>query len=452
MSRAMMALVLAGLLLPAPAESQVTRATLVPVTVEGRVQVQFHADTGTGCQGTCGLAGTATWSPGRSALLSVYEEKHAGKVVLEGYLNFFGFQDSGPTTTAHVGRGAGAAALCSDIRRATVLSLEFSGGERTRLQAGLTNDEPDPYLAASLFETRCGGPLDRDVAAALPVVPIDLSSVLRGGAKVDLSGQRGFAGGGFAGSVHSTVKLALDRPLAPFRPLKPERPAPSRRGPRALGATYRVERVTGSVVTSFSGSTERLLCAPLDVCDASGTVRVAPLATSGMAEVVAFARSRRTSQRQLRAALGLGPGRRVRGIHTFGAASWLHDAGSIAGSFTSAGVSCSDTAPLQGGRLGFTFGPRRVFVSYGRTQPYGEDVFRTRCPGPAIADAAHDHPLAAGAVPLRAFGRRQVVIRLRGRKPFESGPYRGETTADLTVVLRRVKASRQPEGEGVFIG
>ena len=439
--------VMGGLLLPVPATAQEVRATLVDVTVEGRAEVRFRADSDTGCQGTCGLSGAATWSPGRNALLSVYEEKQAGKVVLEGYLILIEAEGSAPTTTAHVGRG-GPAAMCSDIRRTPVTSLEFSGGERTRLQARLTSEARDPSFGAPLFETRCGGPLDGDVAAALPPVPIDLASILRGGAKIDLSGERAFAAGGFAGTVHSTVKLQLGKPLVPFRPVDLNRLTRSPGGPRTLAATYRVERVAGSVTTNFSGSSERLLCAPLDVCGASGTVRVAPVATGGQATIVAFAGSSRTSYRQLRAALGLARGRRVHGIRVYGAAFWTADTGSIAGSFAGEGGTCSDTAPLLGGQLTFSFGRRRVFTSYGRTHLAGEDSFRTRCPGPAIADAAHDDPLAAGAVPLRTFGRRQVVIRLGGRRSFESGPYIGETTGDMTVVLRRLRVVREPSALG----
>jgi hypothetical protein len=277
---------------------------------------------------------------------------------------------------------------------------------------------------------------------------IELEALRSGGTTVDLSGEQSFLASGFAGAVKSSVKLKLGAPLAPFISLSSPKSASKRRQPRSLTATYRIARIDGSVLTSFSGSAEPSLCAPLAACGSSGTVRAAPLTTSGKATFFADAGAKRTSYRQLRAALGIVRGRRARGITVYGEAEWSRGIGSIAESYSGAdGRSCNDSVPLQDGRLAFTFGRRRVFASYGRDDLYGAGTFRTRCPGPSLADVAHDHPLATGAVGLRAFRKQRVVIKLESHRLFDSAPFQGETRAALTVVLRRVRVSRKPSAD-----
>jgi hypothetical protein len=456
--RATMWILLAGLCLstclpaclPAPALSQVTRVMTVPVTVEGSVEASFHADAQSGCVNPCGLSGSITWSPPRTALLYAYEERHGRNRTLGGSLLFTGSPlDPSPKTTAHVERqGSGA---CSDVSSRLFSSLDFSVGERSHLNARLTGGGP---TTPSVFETRCGGPLDRDLAAALPVRPIDVATLMRGRTTVDLSGERPFASSGLAGTVSSSVRLRLGAPFPVLAaPSRRRRAAAPERRLRTLTAGYRIERVAGSVTTNFDGGSERSLCAPLDACGVSGVVRVAPQVSSGTATFIALAGSRRTTHRQLRAALGLAPGRRVHGLSIFSEAGWARDAGDVAETRTgSDGQTCRDSVPLESGRLTFSFGRRRVFVSYGRGDSFEEIPFRTRCPGPSLVDVAQDHPLATGQVPLRAFRHRRVVIELRRDRRFESEPYTGQTHAALTVVLRRMKVRKRLEaGDGLLI-
>jgi hypothetical protein len=451
MLRVFAALVVSGLLVPAPALSEVLRGTTIPVTVEGNVNTQFHPAGPGACPGMC-LSGNVTWSPGRDGFLSIYEERHGRELELEGYLFSFGgfLEGSGPRTAARVvrDRGAGPPGLCVDTRTQIAFSLEFSAGERSSLKARLFGGDP---TLPTLLQTRCGGPLDGDVAPALPEQPIDLATLLRGGATIDLSAERPFLGGGLAGTVSSSVKLMLGRPLTPFEKVRLPGASESRTpGFLSVTAEYRIERVAGSLVTSFNGGAERLLCAPLDACGASGALRVRPLASSGKAAFTALSFSKRVTRPQLRAALGLERGRRVRGISTVGDAEWVRGTGSVTGSFNAGNLTCSDTVGLDRDRLSFSFGRRRVFASYGRANPYGGDPFGTRCPGPALADLTQDHPLLTGAVPLRAFRKKRVVITLAGRRPFESEPYRGQTSGTLTVVLRRTGIGR-PSGDGVLV-
>jgi hypothetical protein len=336
----------------------------------------------------------------------------------------------------------GSTAVCSDARANELLFLDYSAGSGSRLDARLSGEG----AGADLFRTRCGGPLEQDLAAALPVARIARAKLFRGRTTIDLSGTRPFASQGLAGTVRSSIELRLGRAFVQ----PPPPPLPRRRGGRdavrTVTAVFDVERVSGSVVTDFRAGLDRSLCDPLDACGATGSVRVAPNVTSGRATLVAYASARRRSGRALRAALGLRPGPRAPGITASGAADWLRDAGSAHATFTNgAGAVCADTAALGPGYLTLWVGPRRIFASYGRGTDPGLDPLRTRCPGPSLPDAAQNRPLASGSVPRSAFRKRRVTITLDHGRPFESEPYTGLTKPSLTVVLRRLRVRERLE-------
>lgn len=443
--RATLASVLVLVALPAASPAQPTRVTLVPVKVEGSAQVSFHADPGTGCANPCGLSGSVSWSPGRSALLAASEQRRGGVRKLRGSLLFIASPlNAGTATTAHVGMGAPGGSSCSDVQSRPITTIDLAAASPAHLNVSLAGGGAAP----GIFQTRCGGPVDGDLASAMTVKPIDSAMLHRGNATIDLSGTRPFASGGLAGTVDSSVKLRLGHSLPlPSFDLRPRRgPTGGRREPRVLFATYRIERVSGAATTNFTGGTDSALCAPLGVCGVSGTVRVAPLASSGSATFLALAESPHTTRAQLRAALGLAPGRRVHGLSIFATGDWQRDQGAVTETFNGTGGACAGSVPLGSGALNFTFGRRRVFVSYGHADAFDHTPYRTRCPGPALGDVAQDHPLATGQVPLRAFRHRRVVIRLVRNRPFESSPYAGETRAALTVVLRRAHVGGTENG------
>ncbi len=306
------------------------------------------------------------------------------------------------------------------------------------MQVGLLKGRPDD---ANLFRSRCGGPIEQDLAPALPTVTLDRAQLTKGSSTVDLSGTRPFAAHGFAGTVRSTVRLKLGQPReesAVHGVALPRRPPAA--APRTVIATYAVEQVSGSIVTSFSGETEPSLCEPLDACGAAGSVRLSPAVSSGRATLVAYGPAARFSGRDLRAALGLRPGSLAHGISTSGVADWTRDAGTVSETFTGLGeAACTDTVPLGGGFVTFSVGSHRVSASYGRSSGAGPDLLRTHCPGPSILDAAGSRSLATGGVSRRAFGKRRVVITLSRGRQFEAKPYAGETRPALTIVLRRVR-------------
>jgi hypothetical protein len=453
--RAALAAALAALALPGAAgaldlaafgpshspQSKLIRSSVIPVKLQGSAQVQFAGSQMTGCGRPCGVSGRVTWDPTGEGELAVAEYQTRKGRQLEGSLFFFGgLGATGPTTTAHVSRRAadGSSGVCSDARSGDLVFLDFSADSPTHLETRLVTGTPDD---SDLFRTRCGGPLERDLVAALPSATLTRAQLLKGGTTVDLSATRPFAAHGYTGTVTSSITLRLGQ--AGFAPGIRDRmiaPGRSANSVRTVRAVYAIEQVSGGVATAFRGGDEPSLCEPLDVCGASGTLRLEPRVSSGRATLVASGPARRTSGRQLRAALGLRPGRRVRGISALGSADWTRDAGGATESFTDGdGSVCNDTAPLGAGYVTLTAGRRRIFASYGRAPGAGLDPFRTRCPGPAILDAAASHALATGDVPRSAFRKRRVAITLDRGRPFESEPYFGETRASLTIVLRRVR-------------
>jgi hypothetical protein len=417
----------------------------IPARVEGSVQVEFTPSAATGCSGPCDVTGSLSWEPIGDAQLEVGPSGPLRRSRLDGLLVFFGgLGQKGPTTTSHVirTRPDGSNGVCSDARSSDLLVLDFSAQSESHLEARLVRGKPDD---ADIFRTRCGGPLESDLLAALPSASLDRPTLLKGRTTVDLSGTRPFAAHGFAGTVRSSLVLHLGTPRhePPVTGLATPQRLPSH-ALRTVTATYAVERIAGSVDTAFGSVGERSVCEPLDVCGASGSIRLEPLVSAGNATFVAYGSARRRSERDLRTALGLVPGRRPRGVTALGTAEWTRDAGRAVESFTDGfGNACQDSVQLASGFMSFWVGPRRVFAGYGRTPDAGLDPFRTRCPGPALIDVSEDHPLAAGNVPRAAFRKRRVVITLDRGRAFESQPYRGETRSALTVVLRRLRVREQ---------
>jgi hypothetical protein len=448
-ARATLLAVLASLTLAAGAEPVVASGAIgslsTPVEVQGSVQVEFAASAAAGCVDSCDASGSLSWDPIADAQLEVESSGQPGRARLNGALVFFGgLGQRGPTTTSHVirARTDSSSGVCSDARSSDLLVFDFSVGSESHIEARLARGKPDD---SDIFSTRCGGPVESDFLGALPSASLDRRTLLRGRTAVDLSGTRPFAAHGFAGTVRSSLVLHLGRPRRESPVAAPATPPRLAAGAiRTVTATYAIERIGGDVQTAFGSVGERSLCDPLDVCGATGSIRLQPLVSSGSATFVAYGPARRVTGHGLRAALGLAPGRRPRGVTALGTAEWTRDSGRATETFTDGfGKTCRDSVQLGGGFMTFWVGPRRVFAGYGRGFDSGADPFRTRCQGPSLVDASQEHPLAAGNVPRKAFRGRQVVIPLDRGRPFESEPYRGETRPAVTVVLRRLKVRQR---------
>jgi hypothetical protein len=412
----------------------VVRQTSVPVTLDGGLSVDFHSDAATcAVAGRCGLSGTVSWRPARKAQLYVIEGKRSASAFLFGPPGFEG-EPSALITAADVQRsGAAGNGICAD-GNADAGSLQFTG-DRTALAVGLGGRE----AADELLTTRCAGPRLADVRSALPARRIPVAALRRGQMTVDLRGEGPFAAGGFGGTVRSDLVLHLGRS-------KVERNTSNGPGPRgvrerSLEVRYRVASVTGGLTADVAGLADPAACGPLDACGLRGTETLAPRLRSGTASLYAYAPATRPPG-ALRAAVGLAPGGRGSGVQVFGNAQ-IDDRGEAIASIGRAGEApCTDRVPLESTILNLAV--RGTSVDVGVFPYAGQSTaLRTRCPGPPLATV-----IAKATVPLRAFGRPRVTLRLRRGVTLQTDGYTARTRPDLTVVLERtgtrVRIEREP--------
>ncbi|MDQ6915160.1 MAG: hypothetical protein M3155_05035 [Actinomycetota bacterium] len=418
---------------------QPIRETDVPVHLTGDVQVDFHGDPAAGCEArrVCDMSGRTSWTPQGQATLLVSEFRVHGRREVYAALAVTGETEATRTVARVERRPSGAApATCTDARSEFGTFFELPAGT-----AGVTVGLNRPSLGQTIFPTRCGGPLDSDVTGVLPARRLRLAAVRRGGWALDLSSSRSFSTHGLSGTVVSSVKMRAEPGETSSGPGQSQPPR-GRQLRRRVAVRYRVERVAGTVAASFAGLTDESLCAPLGACGTSGTVRVEPRATGGVAELDAVAPARLPA-REVRAAVGLAGGGRGRGIQVFGNLDWTRGAGAATTNLAQGGaLACADTVPLSRGSLILAVGTRTVRATYGESG-YEPDPLESRCPGPRLADVNSARPLAEGTLPLRAFGQRRVVLHLRTGGPFSGDGYRGRTAPDLVVVLRRVRVTEQ---------
>jgi hypothetical protein len=333
-------------------------------------------------------------------------------------------------------------ALCADINRQAVAVTGTSARQGRAVTLSLTGDGGSGFPPNDFARTRCAGPTVGDVAGTLPVRTITERALLHGrGKTIDFSVDEPFSSGGLSGTVHSTLKLRIGKAVDLLEQGRDQLPQPTHRiRLRQLEVSYRIDRFSGQVVTTARGLDDPDLCGPLDSCGLMGTVSATPRVATGEGYLIAVARIRHSKQ-ELRRAVGLAPGGRPRGVETYGVVYWDQTAGHVASDLRRDGADpCTDTQALSGpGAIELAMGKSTVHAHFGSdfTAP-AIDPLRTRCPGPGIGDVAGGR-LAGGALPLTAFGRRVVTLRLTHGGPYAADGYRGATRADMTVVLRRVR-------------
>jgi hypothetical protein len=311
------------------------------------------------------------------------------------------------------------------------------------IELGLTGDTALGFPGIDPFGSRCAGPTVADVRDVLPRRTISERALRRGHMRVDYSADGPFSAGGLAGTVHSDLVLHLGRTQDLLRQESPVQGPTRKEHLRTIDVTYRIERVSGQVVTEVRGLADPDLCGPLDACGLMGTVTTAPSASSGTVDVSALA-SASTSRAELRRAVGLKSGRRPRGVERYGIGFWEHDAGTTTAALARDGdaeAGCSDAEPLGSyGAFVLSFHGGRVEARYGDGLNSSiEDPLRGRCPGPTLTDVTGSGALATGTVPLRDLGRRHLTLRLRTGRSYSTDGYSGVTRPDVTIVLRRVR-------------
>jgi hypothetical protein len=423
---------------------QPTSAYQSAVKTRGHVVVDFHGDPAAGCADAhvCGVSGTVTWSPGTGGYLIAYGFKAHGTRMEGGYLSVgdeLGYGGS-PGTSARVRRsGEGGEGLCADVGPSEA-SSDSADRPGTSVELSLLGD-------SEVLRTRCAGPLTDDVRSLLPSRSIDERAVRRGGAKLDFSADGEFAAHGLAGTLHSNVVLSVKKGTDLLAEQSHDATPPGEHTvrDRYLQVTYRVESVSGQVVTNVHGLSDPDLCGPLDSCGLLGTITTLPSATKGDGVVYAYA-SAKHSRHELRQAVGLASGRPPRGIRRTAAFEW-DDKGTVTSDLARNGApACKDTVgPAGDAVLDLRFARDHVTGRY-----YGgfSDPLRTRCPGPGSGDAGSG--LARGTFPLRQLGQRHTTLRITRGTSFSSNGYRGATKASLAVAIRRVRIREWVETDPAF--
>jgi hypothetical protein len=412
--------------------TRILSQTTIPVCASGGVTVSFHS-TAQGCSagGPCGYTGTETWRPTGGGQLTLVRGRQNGRDTTEATL-ILGAGDSvleTVTGTSAAGRqsacqdrGGQFAGFLSPQVRGARLIVDLGGGPSALLGPG----EPP------LLGTQCAGPFDGDVGAALPAASFAVAQVRSGHLRLDLSGGHPFVSRDFAGEVSSDLELNLGRAHT-------GRPSGGAQGRgqrlRNLFETYRIQRLRGQISASVTGSSDPARCARLAACGTRGTIHVAArLASRAQLFISATGPARRPVVDFL-TALGRRQDGDPSGL-TVGGGGGPSMRGAVTARMRMP-ARCHDTAAVSTVALQLEGRRGRMQVALSAAGA-PSDPLRTRCPGPALGS----RPLAAGSVPLAAFGHRTITVTLRGAR-FAVGPYRVSAAGRFSVTLRRTGQSTQ---------
>jgi hypothetical protein len=403
--------------------------TQLPARLEGLLTVEFHGDRAAGCaaRGLCGYSGTVVWQPPRTGSLGIVTYREGRKIEHQASLDLTGFNAPAPfsprggVATADVrsqptGPGAPSSACTDAAPTAATVDLPLRGHAVLFALARAT---------PGLTRTRCAAPLAGDIAHAVGPASVSLRRLLRGNTGISLASSGAFAGGGFAGTVSSTVRLSLGRPTT-----QPE-PSGRVRGPtvrfRSVDVRYRAT-IAGRVLGSLRGDPRS--CSLLGSCGADGSFELRPGAMRGVLDITAVTRARRPL-RDVLTALGLRTGGNARAIATFGSVI-LSGPGTFDAAFTEGAVSCHDS--VASGTVAFALQIAGGSVS--ATYSPSPDGLHTRCPGPLIDSST---ALATGSAPLSLLGRRTAAIPLGAGSTLLDDGYDGRTVSNLRLTITRTR-------------
>jgi hypothetical protein len=400
------------------------------VCATGRLTVTFAGDPVTGCaaHGLCGYAGTETWQPQDVGDLAFATFEQRGRRSTTATM-ILGGPGNPVQSAVQRSQGTGITTACSDQSedRDDFFSLPVSG---TRVTIGLRGDD-EPLLG-----TRCAGPLDTDVAAALPSRTLSLSRLLRGDATIDLTASGRFAVHGLAGTVRSTIVLVLGRPHRSSGS-GVSSPPPGVASSRLAEVIYRVTHLEGSAIATVRSSAVAAVCGPFDACGLAGQIDVAPGTMSGGSVSLIATAALRRPKRDLLAALGVANGGNPSGLSVQGGGdASLHHGEVIADLMQ--GSTCRDQTRLRQAGIQLRQRAGRLEVSVSPAISQAGDPLRTRCPGPELGS----HQLASASVPLSALRHPTLTVALHGGS-FSDGPYRVTAQSTLTLTLRRAGIKTQ---------
>jgi hypothetical protein len=262
-----------------------------------------------------------------------------------------------------------------------------------------------------------------------------MSQLLRGHTTIHLAGTRPFSAGGLAGTVASTVSLALGKASTARLRLHLRRP-PRPPNVRFLTVAYRVIGVRGRIHLRLHGNRTSNACLPLSVCATSGTITVEPrLLRGGQANIEVFGSARRP-YRDFLAAAGLSAKGNRRGLQIWGAASWPESGQTRA--VVAQPHRCRDDVGLDESYLSIQPNGRRIRLGYA-PQARSFDPLRTRCPGPRLGRLA----LARGWAYRSVLRKSDIALHLTEAVHTTRGAFTVSGRADLVITLKRTQVSQQ---------
>lgn len=419
--------------------------TDVPFTETGGLTVTFAGSAAAGCaaHGVCPYSGRIeTSSSGGDLLISKLRIDHriAHQLVT---VNVSGLA-IGATTGAQVDRSlpGGGMARCADLIQGQELVMGSPIGPNPPLR--LLDSTTD------LLATRCAGPTDADISAAVPQAKIPIAVLERGRMSVPLSGTARFSAGGFAGTVSSTIVIRLGRPQTQHASSGSSgKSSGSFLAPRAKVVRYRTAsetlkllRVRGRIDATVSGVADPAICPLLDSCGLGGTITLRPRPEAASGGLVVSGQARIPDRRFL---AGLGLVRASQPLDAAGAIAW-QDAGPAAVRLTQDSQSCYATTPVGAADVNVQSVGQRFTLTLATQSP-----LRSECPGPFFNTAEAGAVLATASVPRSVFGRRTFSIRLHAGADLTDDGYAMRLRGTLTLTLRRGRLSQRidPEPAGV---
>lgn len=405
-----------------PGGAKVLSETSIAARIQGELVVGFHGDAAAGCAayGLCSYSGTILVRP-RSGQVEVVTYRRHGRT---GHYVFvtLGSPENAYGTSVRVARSVGgvAAGTCADAQT-SLFSTQNSASTRGGL---VTMRLFAP--GGMLLQTRCAGPTDGDLSGVSPVTSIRLARLLRGGVALDLSGSRTFASHGFAGTINSTITLKLGK-ARPQSVNASFPPGVKTHRVRTVIEHLNLVHVRGDLGATVRGTGNPIVCGLLDSCELRGNLTLTGPSHDVSAQLIATGPARRPYADFL-AALGLSRTGRARGIGVFGTVDWVQE---VRADESQDGSVCTDTAPTGGIAVALGFGGRLA----GFIGPW-----RTRCPGPVLANA---QPLVGAPLDRSVLGHREFTIRLRGMGTLADDGYGIQARGRMSLVLRRGRITQQ---------
>ena len=427
-------LALAGLA-PGPARAQsvlyaasgnLLSQRIVDVGFSGSIAVSFQGDPITcASRGVCGYSGTVIWRPGVAnpgAAIALLTFREHGRIVREAYFTTFGGLE-GPSTLKAVVRRAlvgSGAATCGDASAPDTQSTLRRHGAALEVRV--------IGAGSSVLSTRCAGPLDADIAGAVPARTVAIAALGHRGGVIDLAGTHAFAAGGFAGTVTSTLVLHL----LGEQSLRQRAQRGSRE--RIVSLPLTIAQPAATLTAAIRGSTLPDVCAVLDACGARGALTLS-LRPTVIHMTLSAAVPVRRPYADVLAALGLSRRGRPAGISAFAAAS-LGPAGGLSASWA-APSSCRDAAQIEPGTIDLIATAGRMVAGYAPAGP-----LRLRCPGPEVV-SSQPGGLAGALTSVRTLARRRFTLTLRATGAISDDGYTGRITGTLPLVIRTGKVSQR---------